>query len=122
MLKEIYFPNPEEFEVVVAAGTIQGHARKVLTVAAYLPSNYTADRAGRCLEHIYDIIIELKRRYKNPHIILTGDFNQWDAQKAVEEFRDMKETAAGPTRGTRTIDRTFTNFEDISEAGTLAPL
>ena len=117
-LKEITFPNPDNFEVVVAAGTIQGHVRKILTIAAYLPPNYIAVIAGKCLEYIYYIIIELKRRYKDPYLILTGDFNQWDAPKAVEEFRDIKETAAGPARGTRIIDRTFTNFENISEAGT----
>lgn len=120
--KEIPFPNPDCFEVLVAAGSMQGHARKMLVVACYMPPNYTTDRANNCLDYLYEIIIELRRRYKNPHIILSGDFNQWNAAKAVEEFRDMREISGGNTRGTRLIDRTFTNVEDVYEANTLAPL
>ena len=43
-------------------------------------------------------------------------------EDALQEFREISETAAGPTRGNRTIDRTFTNFESIKRAGTLNPL
>ena len=61
-------------------------------------------------------------RIQDPYIIVTGDFNQWAIQSALEEFRDISETASGPTRGLKTIDRTFTNFEEVKAAGTLLPL
>ena len=65
----------------------------------------------------------MKRRLKDPYIIVSGDFNQWDAAAALQEFTDIRETVGGPTRGGRTIDRTFTNFYDnVKEAGTLSPL
>ena len=56
--------------------------------------------------------------------MVTGDFNQWDIQNAFTEFRDIAESSAGPARGTRTIDRTFSNLqpENIKKVGTLNPL
>lgn len=120
--KEISFPNPESFEILVAAGSIQGHIRQILTIACYMPPNYTVDRANKCLDYVYDVIIEFKRRYKNPYITVCGDFNQWEIEKALEEFRDLVEAPVGPKRGLRTIDRMFTNLESITECATLAPL
>ena len=120
--KEIKFDNHDNYEVLAVAGSIQGQKRKVLILACYIPPNYTSDRATGCLEYIYGLVIELKRRYKDPYLIVTGDFNQWNIGRALEDFIDVKESVAGPTRGSRTIDRTFTNFTNIKEAGVLAPL
>ena len=39
-----------------------------------------------------------------------------------EEFRDISEMCAGPTRGDFYIDRTFSNLDNIVEACTIAPL
>ena len=43
-LDRIDLPNPGEFEVLVAGSTVPGYARKLLTVACYLPPNYTVQR------------------------------------------------------------------------------
>ena len=39
--------------------------------------------------------------------MVSGDFNQWDLDHAMEELIDLREIIAGPTRGTKRIDRTF---------------
>ena len=79
-------------------------------------------KATQVLQYIVDAVIEMKRRIKEPHIIVSGDFNQWDIGTAMEEFRDLRETEAGPTRGNRTIDRTFTSFATVKESKVLKPL
>ena len=112
----------QEFEVLTAVGSLQGHSRKVVAVACYIPPNVSVPQSNACLEHIMGLVIEAKRRYKDPYIIVSGDFNQWRIEKALEEFTDMHETVAGPTRGNRVIDRTFTNFEKIIESRILEPL
>ena len=120
--KEVRFDNPQNFEILAAIGSIQGHSRKVAVVACYMPPNYTTARATACFNYIEEIIIELKRRLKDPYLVISGDFNQWDLQSALQEFRDLNKIDGGATRGSRLIDRTFTNFEDITEASTLTPL
>ena len=87
--KEITFDNPDNCEVLVMVGSIQGLQRKVLLIACYIPPNYVTNRANACLDYIYDIIIELKRRYRDPYLIVSGDFNQWNVGRALEEFRDI---------------------------------
>ena len=37
LLKEVSWPNPEEFEVICAAGSLRGHSKKVFILAAYMP-------------------------------------------------------------------------------------
>ena len=59
---------------------------------------------------------------KDPYVVLTGDFNQWRVEDAVQEFRDFHEVGIGPTRHNRCIDRTLTNMTDIIDHGTLSPL
>lgn len=75
--KEIQFDNPDGFEVMAAVGTIQGISRKLVVVAAYIPPNYSVSRGSACIEHIESLIIEIKRRYRDPLLVLAGDFNQW---------------------------------------------
>ena len=45
-MKPLEIPNPDDFERLVAVGTVRGHARKLAVVAIYLPPNYTASRAS----------------------------------------------------------------------------
>lgn len=116
------FDNEEDFEVLSAVGTSPGLGRKIVSIACYIPPNYLTGRASRCLERIAGLVVDVKRKFKDPYIIIAGDFNQWDIAAALEEFRDIKETAAGPTRGTRTIDRTFSNLGVVAKAAVLPPL
>ena len=55
-------------------------------------------------------------------IIVTGDFNQWDLARTLENFPNLVEQLAGPTWGQHVLDRTYTNFEDVKDVGLLLPL
>ena len=122
-LREVCFKNPEEYEILVCAGSIKGHSRKICVVACYLPPNYLKVKAQAALDYLVDVVVELKRRFTDPYIVVAGDFNQWKAGEALLDFQDIKEVDVGPTRGDRKIDRLFVNFgRSITESGTLAPL
>ena len=116
------FEYPDRFEILPVIGSIQGLSRKLIVLGCYMPPNYTSSRAAAYISCIEELVIEAKRHVKDPLIIITGDFNQWRIQDAFDEFRDIHESTAGPTRGTRTIDRTFSNTEKIYKIGTLNPL
>ena len=121
--KQIKLCNPDSFEVLAASGKFVGYLRTVLVLACYVPPTYDTQRAGACLDFVRDSVVELKRKFDDPYIIVTGDFNQWGIQDALEDYPDIKEECLGPTRGARAIDRTFTNFSrSIKESGTLPPL
>ena len=120
---EVDLPNPDGYEVLVTAASIPGYSRKLLVVACYVPPNYPVGRGRGCLSHIEDVVLELKRRYRDPFILVGGDFNQWQVQDALEGFPDIREAPVGPTRKDRCLDRIFSNFgRSIIEAGSVPPL
>ena len=122
-LKEIKLENPANFEVLAAAGTLLGYTKKLVVIAAYLPPSYDVNRGRSEVQFLEDTVREMKRIYKDPFVVLGGDFNQWEIQEVVEDFPDMNESAVGPTWGTRRIDRVFNNFgRSEIEAGTVPPL
>ena len=47
--KLIDLPNPENYEILSAVGTLMGTARKLVVIAAYLPPNYTVPKGTACL-------------------------------------------------------------------------
>ena len=75
--KKLNIKNPNRFEVLAAVGSIRGQSRKIVIVACYLPPSYNKTRGTAALEHIEDVIIEAKRIYNDPYVVVTGDFNQW---------------------------------------------
>ena len=89
-LKRLDLPNPDGYEVLVTMSGLRGYSRKLLTVACYLPPNYSAARAKGALEHVENVIIELKRTYRDPFIVVGGDFNQWRIDEALIDFPDLK--------------------------------
>ena len=122
-LKKLDFSNEHDYEVLVAGGTVPGHARKLVVIAAYVPPNYSQARGIGCLDYISDVVMQIKRKYKDPYIVIGGDFNQWDVADALEDYPDVREVCVGPTREDRAIDRMFVSFRDDVEAfGTLEPL
>ena len=108
---------------MTTAASLRGHSRKLVVVACYLPPGYSRTRGGEALEYIEGTVIELKRRYKDPYVVIAGDFNQWKIQDALANFADIKEVLVGCTRGRKAIDRLFVNFtRSVREYGTLEPL
>ena len=88
-----------------------------------MPPNYPKQRGGGAIEYVENIIIELKRRYNDPYLFVAGDFNQWRIEDAMDNFPDISEVMVGPTRGSRSIDRIFSNVgRSLVESGTLLPL
>lgn len=117
------FPNPDCFEVLCVKFNLIGVKRNVFAISAYMPPGYRVGRARSCLDHIRALIGEIKAKFDNPYINLAGDFNQWEIQKAVEDFPEILENAGGPTRKNRTIDRIFSNWSnDIISTTVLCPL
>ena len=122
-MRRLDLPNPEKYEVLVTLATLPGYSRKLVTIACYLPPNYPVARGRGALSHVEDVVQEVKRQYKDPFILVAGDYNQWDIASALQDFPDLREADVGPTRKDRCLDRIFTNFgRAISTSGTVPPL
>ena len=121
--KRLDIKNTEGYEVLAAAGSVKGQARKLIVIACYLPPSYTKPRGAGALEFVEKIVLDMKRTYNDPYIIVTGDFNQWRMAAVLDNFPDISEVPVGNTRGNRSIDKVFCNMgRSVKEAGTVLPL
>ena len=121
-IKKIDFPNPDNFEVLPVIGSLKGTSRKIAVIGAYLPPNYTIPRGAAVLDHIENLIVHIKQKFRPFH--RTGRRLQsvgWEA--SVSEFPDIREVLVGPTRADRAIDCLFTNMGlSVLASGTVPPL
>ena len=121
--KKFIYPNPDKFEVLPAVTSLRGSARRLVVVAAYIPPNYAVPRARQCLEYIEGLLIQIRQKFRDPFVVIAGDFNPWEVEQALVEFTDIKEVLVGPTRGDRAIDCLFCNFSrGVTSSGTVPPL
>ena len=86
-----------------------------------MPPGYRVGRAKACLRFIRDLVLHVKNKYKDPLINLSGDFNQWPAESAIEDYPDLVENEGGNTRKNRRIDKCFSNFHDRVISTTILP-
>ena len=122
-MKAIALPNPENYEVLPTVATLESHSRRVVTIAAYISPGYRVARGRGCLHYIADVVMEVKRRYREPTILIAGDFNQWDISGHLEDFSEISEAEVGSTRSGASIDRIFTNVgNNLKSCGTVPPL
>lgn len=74
-MQKIEILNPDDYEILVTLATIPVYVRKIITVTCYIPPNYSTARGQGCLNYIEDVILDMKRKYRDPFIMIGGDFN-----------------------------------------------
>ena len=95
----------------------------MLVVSCYIPPRYNGSRVKDCVDYITDTVLEIKRKYRDPYIIVAGNFNQWDIAGALADYHDFSEVNVGPTQGDRSTDCIFVTFgESVITHGSLPPL
>ena len=99
-----------KYEIVCAKGKIKGNTRLLFVIGAYLPPKLKAAEHHECLELIGEAILRIKTEFRNPYIILGGDFNGKDIHEAIGDYPDIEESDGGATRGDSRLDLCATNF------------
>lgn len=119
---ELSFPG-NEYEILFASGTMPMFTRKFIAICVYLPPSMSTAMAMLAMLFLVDALLEIKCQFKDPFIALSGDFNNHDIEKYLEDYPDLVLLLTGPTRGGSTLDKIFTNFSDnIFVLGTITPL
>ena len=115
------YPNPENYEVLPVITPIQGQARRMAIIAAYIPPGYSVARGRGCMQHISDLVLKVKSDIDDPLVCVAGDFNQWDVENYLADYPDLEEVLTAPTRNNRRIDRVFLNW-NVSKHCCRSPL
>ena len=121
--KEFQLVNHENYEVLATVGKVHGIKGKVFCLSIYAPPNLTAAKARGLIEYVSDVVGEAKRKFEDCSLVISGDFNQWNIGEITQDHPELVEVEFGPTRGDKSIDRSFVNFgRAIVESGVLPPL
>ena len=97
-------------KIVCAVEKLQGISRKVVVLGVYLPPKTRSQRVKETMEHINNVIGQLKRDMNDPIFIIGGDFNKFETEDAVADYPDLQEIITPPTRGDNRLDLIFTNI------------
>ena len=117
------FPNPENFEILPISVNLFSTKRPLYIIATYIPPNYTVRRGKLCLQHINDLVLDIKRKADDPFLVVAGDFNQWPIAEVLRDFPELVEVPTPPTRDDKHIDKVFVNwYEDVFDSGCVPPL
>ena len=57
------------------------------------------EEAGFFLEYVYDLVYLFKARYRDPYIIVAGDWDKADTDIAFQDFPFLQEIQTPHTRG-----------------------
>ena len=122
-MKEYKFNNDENYEVLAVSATVRGIKERVFIIAVYVPPGYDVPRGRGCLEHVNNLVLDIKMKFSDPLICIAGDFNQWKIVDNLIDFPDIREVPTPPTRNGRRIDKILCNwYDDIYEYGCVPPL
>ena len=97
--------------------------RKIVACAVYIPPETqkpSLDALGKALS---DDVAAIKIKYKDPIVVLGGDFNRRDLVAALRDAEDMAALNTSPTRGEGFLDIVYTNVPgSVTESGVVPPL
>ena len=120
--KQINLPD-NNYELLFAVGMMPHFTKKFIAICMYMPPGLPVASVSASLTYLVDAILELKSRFKDPFICISGDFNGYKVQSYLDDYPDLVLVETGPTRGDRVLDLIYTNFHsDILKSGTLSPL
>ena len=95
----------KEHGVLCVVGVIGKVSRKVTIFSIYIPPAMRAAELENLKEALATEVGGIMKAYRDPIIMLAGDFNHRDIQGALNEVGDFTVLATGPTRGGNTIDQ-----------------
>lgn len=84
----------QSLEVLPVACSVKGFAKKLLIVAVYRPPK---ERAAPLSSALNDLVHEAKLKYKDPYIIVAGDFNRAEVKLFRRGHKDLLQLVEEPT-------------------------
>ena len=121
--KKALMPNPDSYEILGLVGSIGKIPRRVVAFMIYIPQSTRASDLTKIRDALSEEIAAAKVSYKNPMILIGGDFNPRDISSYLGDTEPLAPIPTGPTRGDGVLDVVFTNFgEHVQESKVVPPL
>ena len=110
-------------EIMCVVGKVARVPRKVAIIVVYIQPDMKAAKFTELCDTLASEIAAIKISLGNPVIYVAGDFNHRDVGPTLSLAGDLKLVKSGPTRGSNTLDRIYSNVTDRTvEKSVLPPL
>lgn len=86
-------------EMLCVAGKVGKIPRKIVVITVYIPPDLKIADVNGLFDALTVEVAAAKAAYKNPIIMVGGDFNRRDVGAALKDADDMEAIITGPTRG-----------------------
>lgn len=98
-------------EIICATARIVNTSRRLVVIGAYLKPGLRAALRAESMLCIKEAIARCKQEMGDPYVIVTGDFNRFKAEEAIDDYPDIYLHTTPPTRGQATLDIVASNFD-----------
>ena len=113
----------KKHEVVCAVGQVGKLQRKFVVFVIYVPPTTRAGELQILKDSMVAEITAAKLAYKDPVILVGGDFNRRDFDGSFGNAEELLRIETPPTRGQHTLDIFYTNIgRNVVETAVLPPL
>ena len=119
-LKE-YELRKNKHEIIAAVGKLPNVKKRIGIISTYIPPRLSALQRKKNIDFIEETIERLKKEYREPLILVGGDFNQTSIVPLLEKFPDVEEVITDATQKGRTLDKILINLTD-TKLTILSPL
>ena len=80
----------DQHEICTALCSLRGSLRKIICMGAYLTTALDLAGSEAFLQHLNDLLHSFKAKYRDPYIIVTGDWNKADTSIALDDFPSLQ--------------------------------
>ena len=111
-------------EIIAATGRIANNQRVFVFFSIYISPKTKAKQTQETLDALSDAILIAKTTFRDPIVIVGGDFNKKEVEPATAPFPDIRILPTSPTRGRSTLDLIATNLteSDVNDVFVCEPL
>ena len=114
-------PKDNPHEVIVGLCSLRGTSRKMIRIGDYRTTAIGLEELEVFLDCINDLVHSFKARYKDPYLIIAGDWNKAETDIAFEDFVNIVPIPMPPTRGDEVLDIIFTNMNSTVTVTDVCP-
>ena len=121
--KRKFSSGAAKLELLCVVGNVKKIDRKVVVFVVYLPPSCRVVEVAAYSEVLASDIAAMKTAFKNPIIMVGGDFNRRDIADSLKDAEELLPFTTEATRGNATLDIMYTNIGAyIKEPRVLPPL
>ena len=87
------------YEILFTSGSMPNFSRKFVAICVYMHPSLNPAQVRETRAYLTDSILQMKEKYQDPFIAISGDFNNFNVTDYLDDFPDLVLLETSPSRG-----------------------